>query len=1053
MTSNYTKIKNRILIALLILGLVFTSLFFFTSCAKSSSSSKDPDYSYSQKDDKLISNPNFNYGAMELEYTSFPIKSPTGWSRSKDSNASSSSSRSGVVDLSAKGWEKLMSNMYTDAYYLDYIRNSNDGFTKDDVKQILKDQGNSSPTSTDVKNYILEHYMNAQLNPGVHDGATDNKVYMLNNYTSNLGFGASQKITSSKSITVKKGQLVKISLYLKTENLSAYLSEYGASIRLTNTFNGKAQAEYVIKNIVADDAWKNIVIYVQGDAEFDSTVTLALGLGYGVLSQTEGTVYFDDITVEENAKVPPTTADVVESNMNFGSEDAVVVDHKKQSTDTFLYDMTLDQSGYKTPLSITSNNTSAFYTKSNSGISSENKFPTTNGSIDTANNQIKASVTNASYTVRIDDDSFIVHPEGYTFVSFNVINRLSKLSNTSITIDLFEETSDPENPYKNAAIATVNDVHKADDSTGTKVGLLVKNNFNSTNTDTATRNRSFFIEIVIGPTNIKNADKVYDYATGDVFINNLSVSSGNSYLYNDEYKDGAITLSKDDDQNYKYLAFNEELATATVNLYAGRTSDYSETEDTTQTNYYFKTSVNDIDNISSRPTITSEYKGVGPNNIRVSNNENIKRDPAINERIEGVNGSYAGVVNSKNDYSSLNFSASAIKNGTDDDQALMIYNKETTEGNYGYIGQTKTISANSRAKISVTLKVDDTATAYVYLVALNSKIGLRDVMSFVDFNENSDGIFDIDKDEQNEVKGSDYKFCIKVTKEQMAKAVNGWLTVDFFVATGNLAKSFRVELWNGDRFGTTPSVGQVFFKSVEFSLNSGFNAVSSFENTFIDSNNNPLFDLGENAVENAVSSHIYKQELTPLEKAFNKDYPNDQKKYSAKYIWVETDTMIYALYDSIEVADYDPYDDIIKEDTKTSTGCTAKTDPSTFWLQFSSILLIVALLLSIIALFVKNIRRRRKANKSDAKSHYTVKSRIKSAKKPAKDKKIKQTDIDDVVANEEIEEEIVDTQAIDSVEEKDGSSNESSLDEYVYGEVQNFGEEENVSENTSNEEN
>ncbi len=1026
------KLKTRILLALMILCLACTSIFALTACKNNESSSTDPSFSYSQVDDGLISNPNFLYGTKDLEHTSFPVKSPTGWSRSKDSTASSSSSRSGVIDVSEDGWNELLKNMYTDSYYLDFIENEY-GFTKDSVKEEIKEENGTTttPTSTEIKDFIVEKYMSKIPNPGTHDDATDNKVYMLNNYTSDIGFGASQKITSSKSITIKKGEFVQISFWLKTQHLSPFGVDYGASVRLTNTFNGSTQGEYVVKNIIADD-WTKITLLVKGDANYDCAITLALGLGYGLNSQTEGTVYFDDIIVEELEEQPIAT--FTTSTLDYSNTDAIEVEYTNNNT-TYYYDMTLVESNFVNELSL-GTSVSGAYTKSNadSNITAKNKFgqnSETPYSIigDELNVNLESST---SYTLKIqkgaDDPAttdkieglFNVQPEGYTYVSFFIKNQLSKLGATSITVDLFEKTS--TTPFKNAAITTISEVSED----WVKVEIIANNNFDSA--DATATEKEFYLEIVVGPTNILSATKKYEYASGTVSIKDLTYATGNTYLYNDEVR----SLDKEDDENTVLYELHKSSADATVALFANYDNDYTKPSDEESQTYYFNTSSSDLANVGKRPTANNEYIGVTPSNIRITNDDTITSpETSYNDRVLGTtNGSFAGVVNSNYSYTGLDISA------LNNEQALMIYNATEDEGNYGFIGKTKTISANSFTKVSVTLKVSNTAKAFIYLVEIDANKGLRDVMSFNNFNVNTDGINDLDKDDQTAINGSDYKLCLEINDAQMAKAIDGWLTVDFYVATGASAKTFRLEMWNGSRDGQVKSTGYVFVKSVSFSLSAGFTEADSFENTFTVSGST-LYDLGEKAISES-ETLLYKRELTEKEKDFNTDYPNEKIKYSAKYVWVKNDTMVYAVYNSLDVQSYDPYDGIVDEEETTKTGCTAKTDPSTFWLQFSSILLVIALLVSIIALFFKNIRRRRKANASDAKSHYTIKSRVKTAKKAIK-----------VVEEEPVIEEVeTETQP---EETKTTETEEQALEDYVYGDVQDFGEKSEESEKETNE--
>ena len=78
-----------------------------------------------------------------------------------------------------------------------------------------------------------------------------------------------------------------------------------------------------------------------------------------------------------------------------------------------------------------------------------------------------------------------------------------------------------------------------------------------------------------------------------------------------------------------------------------------------------------------------------------------------------------------------------------------------------------------------------------------------------------------------------------------------------------------------------------------------------------------------------------------------------------------------------------------------------------------------------------NLRRRHKANKSDARSHYSVKSRYnKDAKKKIKDEEVKPIE---TAETEQVPEET----AEETVEDE---KQPESLEEFVYGDVQDFGE-------------
>ena len=1038
MTSNklHNKITTRILLALIIIGLLCFSLFVFTAC-NNSSSSKDPSYSYTDVDDGLISNPTFFVGTANTELTGYPIISPTGWTRTKDSTGVSSSTRSGVVDVSEEGWAKLMENLYSDAYFLDYMMNKLN-FNKEQVKEAIKNQeehkndANYTPTNDEIKAYIVEKYLNSTNvpNPGIRTGAQDNKVYMLNNYNSNIGFGASQKITSSSTITIKKGEFVEISVWMKTANLKGLNNEFGASIRLTSSLNNKSQAEFAITNIDTEGEWKQYLVYVKADDEFDTTVTLALGLGYNLEYQTEGTVYFDDVTVKELAKIDSLTftADSTKT-LNYFNSDAYIINTNDVEESSFLFDMSFNLADY-----YTTDNSDDQFTAISSESSLNGNFTTSNdkafvwndetrwvrsAKLSTENNQTKLELTDASYTLTLTNQgkSFTVQPSTYTSVSFYLKNNLKKSGSTTITVDVFEDTADYE-LTKQPALTTI-DV--TDD--WTRYNVLIKNNFDEELFDGETR--TFYINLVVGPTNITTTDSKMAYASGEVLIKDITVASGKIYNNN-----------KLENSNFELYTFYQNDATIQTSLYSGYDSDYTSPEEDGSSNG-FTVSATDLGAILSRPAVSSDYKGV------VADHKYIKedgKDITVDTRAtkEGVKGSYAGIVNTK--YAAqytecgCGFSLDSIID-EENIQPLMIYNNDDADSDgdhYGFIGiNSINVASNSFAKVSTQVKlVGDNAKAYIYLIDVSGQE--KKVMNFVDFT----GVNSIDGTKN--YNGEDLKFVIELDIKDMANAIDGWINVQFYIATGDNAKTFRVELWNGGRDGSTEtaSKGYVFYKDIDIVETAAFSEPASVKGAFT-TEGNPFYNIDEDSFENGYIT--YKQELTEIEKKFNAQYPDTPRTYSSKIVWAKTANTIYAVFNNIEKTATNPYDEMEDDSTTTSSGCTAETDPSTFWLSFSSILLAAVLLIAIVALFIKNYRARHKATKSDAKSHYTVTSRVRTQKKETKVEKAEQP-IEETEEAVEAEE-IVEEQPIEETEVVEETLEESTND-FVYGEVQNFGEEE-----------
>lgn len=112
---------------------------------------------------------------------------------------------------------------------------------------------------------------------------------------------------------------------------------------------------------------------------------------------------------------------------------------------------------------------------------------------------------------------------------------------------------------------------------------------------------------------------------------------------------------------------------------------------------------------------------------------------------------------------------------------LMIRNVESTS--YGYLSQSKVLSANSIYRFVISVKTFGSAKAYVYIV-----------------------------DEEYKVLDAS---GTKASFENVA--TNGWETFEFFIKTGELSKTIRIELWNGARDGSATSMGYVLFDDITMS--------------------------------------------------------------------------------------------------------------------------------------------------------------------------------------------------------------------------------------------
>ncbi len=1002
------SIKTKLIVFLTVLCMLFSCLGF-VACGDDNDVD-DPNYSVeTESDDVLIKNSSFAVNTYGVDLEDFPITIPTGWSKAAIDNLSASSAvNSGAVDSSDVAWDALLENLYADPDFLAYVKNIYNFSESDVIKGIRDEKANPDyePKDEEIKEYTIKKYVNVAtdkasfVSPGTSPEANDDYIYMLNNIakSANYSLGVAQKVTSSSTVNMKKDKVYAISVWVKTANITGK-NEFGANIRISASVNGSSQADYRISGI-KDTEWTKYTIYVKPDATYSCTLTLVLGLGYGngdsnsITYYTEGTAYFDDITIKEldaNAFVAPSTP----SNLVFEGEDPIEATLQQQS-DVATYKSFA--STYDLSIEATENNyfnvlndadVSSAYTTSNITVNdgNGNQVPLTSkikvGDASTQElvingNEYIVNVNKASATLTIKDSSaFELENKEYALVSFLLKNELKKPAHTNVYIDVMDVYGDTT--LKNASAVTVESVSEGD---FTRYIVLIKNNFDFGTT------RKFYLNIIVGHNDIASVIHDADFSTGSVTIKDVKVANG--WLNND----------KADEDYEKLFDFFTAQANATVALHAGYENDF--VEDSSHVTYNFNTRPGNFGDILFNPTNAIGYSGIVPNHAYISNEDNVEKYTDTRSatgkdyNIDGV----AGVINTKYlnnyDYGTEITQKLGIVANDDTMQLLMI--KNNNANHYGFVGTKLSVTANAYAKVTVTLKVCDSATAYVYLCDVTG--ANKNVLTFNDFTVNTDVVSGISSG--TEIKGEDLRYELKVTSDMMD--TDGWTTVSFYVASGASPKSFRVEVWNGARDGATETASQgfVFIKDITTVTASGFSEGASWNSSFSVSGN-PLYNHHKSAFD---VLYAYERQLTTIEKEFNKEYPEQSISYSPNYVWAKGAKIVYGVYNTIDPIAKDPYADI-EEEEEIESGCAAKTDPSTFWLSFSSILLAVVLALALIALIVKRVRAKRKANKSDALSHYKVTSRI---SKPN---------------NEE------------PVEEKDEETSE----EYTYGEVQSFDKE------------
>ncbi len=1012
--NNFTS-KTKSILILAVTFLLSFILLLCTACGTDSSSSSDKEYSKYENDTSIINNGSFEYGTYALKNSDYPKNSSiTGWSSvSSDNSADASDVSSGIVYTETEAWKAYLDKLCKDNDFIKYAKYKyvNDGTLQDDA------------TDDDVKTAI-KNETSGFISPQTHDGKSG-KVLMINNYTENYegNMATAQKSTSSSTITLKKGEEGVITFWVKTRDLKYNANQKGgAYLKLINTINGNSQSDYSIYGIdteaLSDDltttnGWKQYKIYIKGDANFETTYKVVVGLGFGNGSKnqidwTQGTVFFDDIKFAKE-----TYSATNETKLVYGEEEEKFV--KVDNNSEFAYDMTLNQVKkndsvidltstpyFKTDF-LSSATVGGDYTTSQNG-QFVGSFNGSSKSLDlSSGNSIVLDIVKASYIITIENNSlFNVATEEYLLLSFKITTDFAKTDTNNVSFYIVKQDDSEE---------SVKSISYSDDEQ--EVTLMFKNNNKDNDSQIKT------LKVIVGPTDVSDR-KVANYSTGKLTISDIKYTTGSVNQYTND-------VDKIETDNYKLYSLYSGLSTII-------TLD-SDTTESASTSYSFSPAPSSYGQITTGFANVSGYKGVTPTSAYLIENGSAGYVTNTNAN--------AGLINTKYLYDENNSNyATAVKtligsalgsyNTTDKYIQPVVIGKTSDSTAYGFIGNsTITVSANQFAKISIKVKVvdettekpdDKTTQANVYLVDTEGKT--KNVLALPDFTENTN------RDDYITVGGNSFdNNSMVLTATESSMEDDGWATLTFYVATGNTEKKFRVEMWNGTRDGSVASNDVVFFDNIQITSSNGFSEPTDnvdqvlIEDTIFAQINNDNGKLG-----------MYRRVLGEDEIEYNESNPDSAVSYEAKYIWGKSSKIAYACFNTLDPTPFVVPTDDAEEDT--GAGCTAQTDPASFWLSFSSIIIGAALLFAIVMLFVRTIRRKRKANASDAKSHYKVTSRVANKKQNKKTKNTKR----EVVETESINnEEIVETAETDNQTAEDGKAEET-LDEYVYGDVQDFGE-------------
>lgn len=324
------KFRRRSLTALTLALSASLTLGVLAACTTPDNTTEDEEEeTTSQTDTQKIRNGNFEfYSEMDVEDKKEKldlISSPTSWSFT--SGSPTSDTTSGIIDttewnyLSASGraltsvedayahWNDDEVTAYDRLKFLDEFEDEIDDLDSDSAEAKLFDEFTYSIDYEDVE-YLSE--ISKAPTPRTDAAEGETGVLMIHNRrTSDSVLGTGQYYTSSTSISLDAGTSAKISVWVRTDDLTHYYSDNeetevlgnaGAYIRINQTVGGTTLKSVYIENISTNGEWKEYTIYVRANSFTSTSFTVVLGLGQGSsdnpLYYVNGYAFFDDVSCE-----------------------------------------------------------------------------------------------------------------------------------------------------------------------------------------------------------------------------------------------------------------------------------------------------------------------------------------------------------------------------------------------------------------------------------------------------------------------------------------------------------------------------------------------------------------------------------------------------------------------------------------------------------------------------------------------------------------------------------------------------------------------------------
>ena len=325
------KFRRRFMPALTLALSATLTMSVLAACATTSDDGdEEEEETTTQTDTQTLRNGNFEfYSEMDVEDKADKldlISSPTSWSFT--SGSPTSDTASGIIDTSEWSYLSKAGREFTSvedavAHWTDDNVTAYDRlkFYEDFEDEIddLEDGSEAAELFAEYDYSIdfedVEYLAELSNAPTPRTGAAEDETGVLmihNRRTSDNVPGTGQYYTSSTTISLEAGTSAKVSVWVRTDDLTHYRSEddkelsvlgnAGAYIRVNQTVGGTTLDPVYLENINTQGQWKEYTLYVRASSFTTSSFTIVLGLGQGStdnrLGYVNGYAFFDDVSCE-----------------------------------------------------------------------------------------------------------------------------------------------------------------------------------------------------------------------------------------------------------------------------------------------------------------------------------------------------------------------------------------------------------------------------------------------------------------------------------------------------------------------------------------------------------------------------------------------------------------------------------------------------------------------------------------------------------------------------------------------------------------------------------